>query len=67
MVFCNMLLRISWHTWLYSFSFRYSIMNSFVVFLRFFWTTFETFFRVIRNGFIVTWTSAHFVLNESST
>ena len=42
-------------------------MNSFVVFLRFLLTTLETFFRVIRNGFIVTRTSAHFVLNESST
>ena len=45
----------------------YSVMNSFAVFLRFFLTTLETFFRVIRNGFIVARMSAHFAMNESST
>jgi len=44
----------------------YSVMSFFVVFLRFFRTTFETFFLVIKNGFIVTSMSVHFALKESS-
>ena len=59
--------RSSIHNSLYVFSFKYSIKNSFVVFLKFFLTARETFFLVIKKGFTVTLISLQEVLKESST